>query len=230
MRGGRSRLAAARRRRQAIGRRRKFVRKVLGSKVHKFNEMCQITSIGAGGAATAAGRISFKFTDLTNAANYVQLFDLYKLTGVKLKLVPRYNVAQVGANGGGAVDQLPMLYIAPNHDQFVPPPASIADVLNDDGVKVIRGGQVINLWIKNPKVDLRAYSQDGLTNFFVPLQFNSSSKALQPWLLTGGNGQLQNQSGLDHYGFRWFVDNSASADGVKWEVYATYYFSMKEQD
>lgn len=202
----------------------------MSSGVKRFKEMCQITDVSAVAASTGTGVMKFKLNDLTNAPNFKQLFDLYKLTGVKVKLVPQYNSADVGPNASGAIDYLPQLFIAPNRDPYVPAPTSVADILNDDSCKVIRGGRIISLYLSNPKPELKANSQDGLTQFFMPIQFNSSSRALQPWLATGGNGQVQDQSGIDHFGFRWFVDNTQSAVACWWRVYATYYFSMKEQD
>lgn len=199
----------------------------LRKSVHWFKEMCQITSI-VGTAATPAssGIMTFKLNDLQNAGSFKALFDLYKITGVKLKLVPRFSTSDaIGTNAGGSMGNLPVLYIAPNRDPFVPAPTSIGDILNDDGCKVIRLTKPVNLYLKSPKAVLLDTSEQ---QNILPFQFGTA-KAFQPWLTTGGNSQIVDQSNIQHYGYRWVINNQAGADCVL-DVYATYYFTCKEQD
>lgn len=193
--------------------------------VHWFKEQCQLASLtGASATPASAGWIKFKLNDLTNAPSFKALFDLYKLTGVKIKIVPRFSTSDaIGTNSGGQMGNLPVLYIAPNRDAFTPAPTSIGDILNDDGCKVIRLTRPVNMYIKSPKPVILDDN-----NNVLPFQFGTRA-AFQPWLTTGGNSQTIDQSGLDHYGFRWVINNQAGADCVL-DVYATYYFTMKEQD
>lgn len=200
--------------------------------VHRFKELAQLTSLSAGVAATSAGVITFQLTDLFNVASFKNLFDLYKITGVRLKIVPQFNVSQfpVGGVAPAGPELLPMLYIAENRDPFVPAPTGAGDVLNDDGCKVIRLSRPINMYLGNPKPLILDTSPDGTITTQASWQFNSSSKALQPWLPTGGNGQTKDASSWKHYGFRYWIDNTQSTVPVTLLVYATYYFSMKEAD
>lgn len=199
----------------------------LTKKVHWFKEMCQLTSmVGPAATPAASGWLSFKLNDLQNAGSFKLLFDLYKLTGVKLKIVPRMNTSDaIGTNAGGSMGNLPVLYIAPNRDAYVPAPISIGDILNDDGCKVIRLTKPVNLYIKSPKAVITDNSDQ---KNIVPFQFGTG-RAFQPWLTTGGNSQIIDQSDVPHYGFRWVINNQAGSDVVL-DVYATYYFAMKEQD
>lgn len=191
--------------------------------VHRFKETCQIASLSVT-PGFSAGIINFKITDLENWPSFRQLFDLYKLTGVKLKIIPKMNVSEATiVNPNSQMGNLPTLYIASNRDPYVPQPATVGDILNDDGVKIIRLTRPINLWLSSPKVDL--LDSAGQT---VALQFGTS-KAFQPWLTTGGNAQLIDQSNLAHYGFRWGATNPSATEAVL-DVYATYYFALKEQD
>jgi len=154
------------------------------------------------------------------------MFDLYKITGVKIKVVPRYVNADVLQNNAIPSGALPLLHIAPNRDPYVPAATSVADLLNDDGCKTLLLNRPYTFWLKNPKPDILTGGENQLP---IPIQFNSSSKALQPWLTTGGNGQLIDQSGVPHYGFRTIVDNQASVP-VEAQVFVTLYFCGKEQD
>lgn len=206
--------------------------------IHRFDEWVQLADITSPVSTSASGTggvLSFKLTDLTNAAAFTGLFDLYKITGVQLKIVPMYNTNQINngiLTGGNTVltnqSNLPMFYIAPNHDGAVPAPLSVADILNDDYCKVLRPTAPFKMYIKNPKAQLAVVDS---SNVEIPLwlQFNSSSKALQPWLTTGGNFQKIDQSAYPHFGFRYWVESSGLAPSY-FHVFARYYVSFKEQD
>lgn len=194
----------------------------LGS-VYRFKEWYDggVTSLGA--ASSQGYVLSTQLASLNNIGNFVGLYDLYKITGMKVTFVPTHNVSDFSQGAGTA---LPMLYVAPNRDPYVPAPVGIADILNDDGVKIIRFTRPVSFYIKNPKADI--FDKDGNS---LPFQFNSTSKALQPWLTTGGNQQTVNQSALKHYGFRYFVDNNGNlAQPVAWQIFVKLYVSFKEQD
>lgn len=208
-----------------MGRLRRFRRKVLGaSTVHRFHEIVQQNTLACVGSSNAAGIIKFQISDLTNWAYYQQLFDLYKITAVKVKLVPKWSTSDVAVpnSSGTAGGSLPMLYIAENRDPYVPAPASAADVLNDDQCKILRLTAPMNLYLKSPKPDIT----NGGGN--IPMQFGVGSK-YQPWLTTGGNSQTVNQENVSHYGFRWWIANGGNYE-VDIDVYITYFFSLKESD
>lgn len=210
-------------------RRRMRQRKVLtrarnAPSVYRFKEMVQIGSLTAGAATDGTGRIAFKISDVTNWPHFKTLFDLYKITAVGVKLIPKWNVSDASiANASAAAGNLPMLYIAANRDPYVPAPVNAADVLNDDSCKIIRLTRPVNLFLKSPKPDIT----NGAGS--IPLQFGVGSK-FQPWLCTGGNLQTVDQENVYHYGFRWYISNGNGQLECNVDVYLTYYFSMKEQD
>lgn len=193
--------------------------------VHRFKEIVQQASLAAGANNDTSGVLKYTISNLTNWSQYKQLFDLYKITGVKVKIVPKFNVSSADAVGvGGASNgQLPMLYIAHNRDPYAPAPASAADVLNDDGCKIIRMSRPINLWLSCPKPDI---TNEGGN---IPFQFGVGKK-FQPWLTTGGGNQTVDQENVSHYGHRWWLANGNGNYQVVLDVYVTYYFTMKEQN
>lgn len=213
--------------RWAEGRRRRFVtklRRVKGfTQVHGFKEWYD-GGVSTIGAATAQGYVlTTQIASLNNFSSLQGLFDLYKITGMKVTFVPSHNVSDFSAGNGSGI---PMLYVAPNRDPYVPAPVSVADILNDDGVKIIRFTKPVSFYLPNPKADIK--DSDGKS---IPMQFNSSSKALQPWLTTGGNSQTVDQSGVKHFGYRYYVDNSPNtAQPFNWNIYVKLYASFKEQD
>lgn len=197
----------------------------LAKSVHWFKEMAQTHSL-TGSTGNSTGQMTFALSDLQNIPSIQNLFDLYKITGVKVKIIPRFNVSDVNAplNVSGQMGTLPVLYIAPNRDPYVPAPTGIGDILNDDGCKVIRLTKPVNLFLKSPKALI---TLPGGTPS-LPLQFNVGSK-WQPWLTTGGGGQTIDQSAVSHFGYRWVINNPSSVECVL-DVYTTYYFCCKEQD
>jgi len=199
------------------------VGRTLGS-VHRFKETVQIGSLTAPPSSSGSGRISFQISDLTSWAQYKELFDLYKITGVKIKLVPKWNTSspdELSATLTGGM--LPTFYAAVNRSPYVPPPGSIGDILNDDGVKIIRVTRPMNFYIPCPKPDI---TNEGGN---IPFQFGVSKK-FQPWLTTGGNSQTVNQENVTHYGLRWYMENGSGNHEVVVDCYLTYYFTMKEQN
>lgn len=195
--------------------------------VHKFKEVCELTgafNISAPAGGNGYGLMSFKLNDLTNASNFKSMFDLYRITGVKLRILPAFDNSDLINQGGlaGAALSIPKLILAPNRSPWSVPPVSVADVLNDDGVKTYQASREIKVYINNPAPRLVDGAGTGM-----PIQ-TSLSKF---WLSTGGNGQLVDQSSVEYYGVRWALDNGASTIGTaNYKVYATYYFKLKEQD
>lgn len=223
-RGTRQPRKYARLRRYGYKRRLTKLRPAL-SVVHKFKETCIYPGgLNVGGNTTATGIMTFSLNDLTNATSFKTLFDMYKITGVKVRLNPRWTtIDPLAANNG--IAGLPVLYIAENRDPYVPAPTSIGDILNDDGVKIIRLTKPVTFFLRNPKAEIK-----DANNVSLPFQFNSSKAMLQPWLTTGGGTQSIDQSSLLHFGYRWFLDNNLCQATTNLEVFYTLYFSMKEQD
>lgn len=183
-----------------------------------------MTQWSAAAGSTQFGVQTYKLNDLFNAAQFKNLFDLYKITGVKLTIIPRYDTASVqdaSAGIGGNTNSLPMLYVAPNRSAWSTAPTSVQDILNDDGVRVMPLNRKYSFWLSSPSPRII----DGAGNG-VPIQFNNNIK---PWLTTGGNGQDADQSGVNYYSHRYAISNLGTA-GIYADVYATYYMVFKEQD
>lgn len=205
--------------------------------VHRFKEWVQVSStMQAQPNNGTPGILTFSVNQMTNWASMQHLFDLYKIVGVKVKIIPTWNVNQLsqpqwtsGTSTYGTITTIPNLYIAPNRNPYVAQPTGVNDILNDDGVKIIRLTKPVSLYIKNPKPDVKIYDQSGSTIASIPEQFNSSSSALQPWLSTGGNDAFVDQSNVKHYGFRWWLEQS-NGGVCDVQVFYKFYVAFKEQD
>lgn len=119
-------------------RRRQVARRVFGSRVYNFME--PYTDFGANiinvpATTNSGGVMKFSVNQLTNWTSYQSLFDLYKINKVQIKILPLANSSEINQTGvGPGQSALPLLYIAPNRDYYVPAPSSVADIVNDDSV------------------------------------------------------------------------------------------------
>lgn len=232
----------------ALYRRRRAMKKVSKSKrvvrrglrrvrraapsIHKFKEMYISTPIQIAGVGTQGGVLKAAgLSSLTNVASFTGMFDLYKITGIKFKIMPRFNLADVTSSGANT-NGLPYLYLATNRDPFVPAPTGVADILNDDTCRVYRCDKPISWYVKDPKPDMTvSVPNPGAPPTSAPFNFQFGvGHKWQPWLTTGGNGQTLSQIDVSHYGVRYLLDNQASTAPVTLDVYATLYFQCKEQD
>lgn len=171
-------------------------------------------------AATGQGGVYLgQLSGLNNINAYRNLFDLYRIEAMEVTILPGASEA----TPDGASGTLPMLYIAPNRNPSIGAPVDVADVLNDDQVKVVRLDKIHTFKLAYPKPQLA--DRDG-TYFDWQLD---PGKAGQPWLSTGGNGGVD-QSAIGHFGFRWYLDNSVNPYAWSNNVIITLHFCMKEQD
>lgn len=190
--------------------------------------MVQLPNWSVAANGTLSGVQPIKINSLTNWPSFESLFDLYKINGVKYTFIYRANTQEASSG-----QELPLLYIATNRDPFCPAPTSAADIINDDSCKVYRlgGYNKIDWYVKCPKPDMTlTYNVEG-TTYTVPQNWQFGvKKMLQPWLTTGGNGQALDQSGTNHYGIRYYLENVSNNTAQVVQVFATFYFTMKEQD
>lgn len=213
------------------GRRRKMIprrARIFGNQVHFFKEKCPLADWACASNTIATGTQVYKIADLTNfAPAYKPLFDLYKLLRVKITIFPKFNVSSAEyQNPAGNAGSIPLLAVAPNRSPYVPPPANWADILNDDGVRVMRLDKPRSFVLSYPKPALTTAEPGAPQQYNIPFQFNTK---VQPWLATGGNNQTVDQSSVPHYSHRWAIWNEGPYD-VAFHIVAEYSFCMKEQD
>lgn len=207
-------------------RRRQVARRVFGSRVYNFME--PYTDFGANiinvpATTNSGGVMKFSVNQLTNWTSYQSLFDLYKINKVQIKILPLANSSEINQTGvGPGQSALPLLYIAPNRDYYVPAPSSVADIVNDDGVRVIRLERPTTLTLKYPRPAVVDASGNAI-------QYGIMPNFLSQWLTTGGNAQSLNQSDVPYYGFRWFCENNNSTAFTP-RIVVKLFISLKERD
>lgn len=177
----------------------------------------------------AGGIFTGQLSQLANLAHYQGLYDLYRITGMKVTVLPRWSgsdIAKVDGGGGAITGQnLPLFYIAPNRATSLAAPASSTDILNDDGVKYFPLKGKRSFYLSFPKAPIQQTIGEAL------LTINQVfPNRIQPWLATGGGTGGADQSALQHYGFRWVMNTYGTPNTVNLQVVTTLYFQMKERD
>lgn len=230
-----------RRRRRAVARmfRRRLVagmRRGLGLRprtplVHKFKEWVQLPDLTCPAGQVSGGILAPNIAQLTNWTSYSNLFDLYKVVGIKFKFLPQFNTAYAsnGLAPGASQGSLPMMYLEVNHDPWAPAPISVADVLNTDTLQITRLERPFNKYVKAPVPKVAWVDASGVISEQTIINNNTASA--RQWLTTGGNLQKVDQSPSPHYGIRYLLDNQYNTDyNLQFRVFACFYFIMKEQD
>lgn len=201
------------RRKPAYRRKRimKRTRARLALNVHRFKRkvvLGNIIALNNGGATTnAATAFSFKLTDLPQYTDFTNLFDQYKITGVKLDFIPfADNVSwEVASNGAAVSAPGGPLMIAADYDD-VSVPASASDMLSRQNVKVVPVGRRYQMFIR-PKFNDVANS----TTVVPARGFIDCDTATAP-----------------HYGIKcWMAAPNVSNTSFTYQVWATYYVTLK---
>lgn len=151
----------------------------------------------------------FRLSYLTNVSEFTNLFDMYKITGVRMKFIYDRNSAQ----GSIASESLPTLYFYNDYDDGTPA-ANVGDACQYDSLRMKRMDRPITFFVR-PKIQSMVYESAITTAYATPKK--------NPWLDCGNDA-------IPHYGCKWIIDaNSAFASSIGTvTVMMTYYIACKD--
>lgn len=202
------RKPTTRRRRAAPKRRTAIARKVnVRGDTHFFRRMGYKATITGNPGAIAKGAMTFQISDIPNVAEFTNLFDYYKLTGVKLRFSLNLDPsAQAPSNA-----QRPrMFYAIDNDDSTVP---TDTDELRQRGR--------CREWLHNPNKPLSLFIRPKYLN-------RVSYSAIQDGYQIAANRWLDlGVPNVPHYGFKYVIENINADIGQTILVDATYYLAFK---
>lgn len=150
----------------------------------------------------------FKLNSIIDPNDFVQLYDRYKINGIKLKIM--YQADSASAGGLGV---LPIMNFAYDHDD-ASPPSSLNGVNTKSTARqvVLSANRTVSIFIK-PKVSSSLY-QGAFTGYSVqrPPYIDISSPDVQ------------------HYGLKTWINNFYAPTGANNQITITptYYLSMKD--
>lgn len=204
--------------------RRKFTRRtrVIGNPkaaVHYYKRKCVLAPIMAFGAGTPVlGSYTFKLSDLPASTDFTNLYDAYKIKGVKINFIPISNVV-VGITGGatghpGTYYSNRFFTAIDYNDSVVP--SSVDQLREYSNSKWTPYNRIHKRWIRP------VYSNSSEGSSGSSFQWPSKS---QPWIPTHLPNNAYNalKYGMDS---PMGVTTPAVGD-ILYQVEATYYISFK---
>lgn len=175
--------------------------------VHYFKRMCYKTTITPDISNVAKGGLAFSLGDLPGAGEFQNLFDQYRISGIKLQF--SLNLDPAAQSASTAV--YPRMYYVIDQDSNDPPGSS--DDLRQYGhcrYALVQPNRTLNLFIR-PKPLTQIYDSN------ITTAYRTDRRG---WI------DLANPN-CPHYGFRYVIEQFNNGLGMNVQVHATYYISMK---
>jgi len=194
----------------------KFIRRQLGygaNRVFKFKRrVTTFLTISMNGVLTrSTGALSFKLSDLPQYTEFTALFDRYRITGVKLQIMPRICMQTPAGAQVAATAYSPSIFHTIDYDDATTP-SDYTALAQYDQCKVQWEYKPFKVWLK-PRAAQAQYASGAFTSYG-----NSDPKQ---WMDVASPD-------IVYYGWKWATnDYSASMNGNQyWDVHSTYYLEF----
>lgn len=203
----RRRVGAARR--PAMGRRPGTVVKrgrIGVQPVHYYKRTLYLSgALTASSAGDVFGAIDFRLNQLPNATDFTNLYDQYKIRGVKIMLIPRGNNSDVitGATSGQSMG----VFSALDYDD-VTPPTSIAQLCEYQNMKMTRSTSIHSRYFV-PKPQINLLVAGGGTSPALSGQWIDTALGVAP-----------------HYGFKYALQQLPNGTQL-YDIKYTFYLAFK---
>lgn len=161
-------------------------------------------------AASISGIFKFRLEDVPNATDFTQLYEQFKITGVKLLFIP-FLGTESSDTATLRTETMALAIDRGANDQAVVNP-SFNSLLENQDVKLRNSQKPFKLWIGTPTFHQPA---DGLAQG----AYNNSG-----WL----DGEIVSARNVDYHGVKWaFPASRTEAQSLQFRVFATYYISCR---
>lgn len=185
--------------------------------VHFFKRIEDITIIQPQDDVDTVGSFFFRLNDLSNFTEYTNLFDVYRITGIKLMFRPNTNVAFINnmqAPSTVATIKIPRLYVCFDMDDTG---VITIETLRQKSYCKVKNATVSWNWFIRPRWANIAYETNLVSGYTVGGQ--------KKWLNS-------NNPGIPHYGIKWGIEPFGTVDPnivgpFSIKVEAVYYFQCK---
>lgn len=156
------------------------------------------------------GIFKFKLEDLPGYTDFLNLYENFKITGVKITFMPTVGTESTAPSSTAtAMSPLAMCIDRGANDNIAANPTFISLLENQD-VKLRNSNRVFSVYIAYPKAHAPA---DGV----------SQTVLMNPWLDSEVNGQV-----VDHHGLKFCFQETVTAErAIYFRVYATYYVKCR---
>lgn len=210
---------------RTVKRKPRIARPLTQGKLYKFKRTCQAKPFyfdgenwaqygfnfvsNAASAPAISGIFKFRLEDVPNATDFTQLYEQFKITGVKLLFVP-YLGTESSSGALTLTDTMAMCIDRGANDLAVSNP-SFNSLLENQDVKLRNSQRPFKLWIGTPTYHQPA---DGLAQ--------GSYKS--GWL----DSEIVGSRNVDYHGVKFaFQTTQLEANAQYFRVYATYYITCR---
>lgn len=190
---------------KSLRRSRQFTNKVWSFRRHATNDNLTFTSVGTGGT------LEFILNKVAGYAEFVAIFDAYRINKVVVKLRPVYTEVNINTSANTpAATAVPMFGIATDYDSVSTNPTSMAIIREYDNALVVPATKPITRSCV-PRTAFPVY-RDGVN-----------------WAYAQGNRRMWldcKNTDVPHYGMVWFAEATIN-NTYRYEIEYIYYVSFK---
>lgn len=221
----RRRITRRRRRVQRRLRRNTIPRGLTQGKIYSFKRTCQMKAHYFDGVAWvqasgneitnnsaipySSGIFKFRLEDVPNATDFTQLYEQFKITGVKLRFIPFYGTESSSA---GSILMTPLATCIDRgaNDQILASP-SFNSMLENQDVKVRSTQRGFAMWIGTP-------------TFHQPADGLAQGAYKSGWL----DSEIVTSRNVDYHGVKWAWQSTFPVErACSYQVFATYYIKCR---
>lgn len=197
-------------RRRRLMRKRMRIRK--SPRVHLYKRKMYLRQTIS--TSNVYGSMVFYLSLLPNYAEFTALYDLYRISAVKVTIVPSIVTNTVGASGtGGSISavtyNLPMVYTAIDYND-TSNPASFDELMEYENCKITRGNQIHSRYFK-PCYQSQLYESLSTTGY---------QAKRGGWIATI-------DSEVPHYSLKWGIEVPTNSSSPFYTFYVTYYLKFR---
>lgn len=181
-------------------------RKNWNSRVYSYKRRAYFPNfINQSTITNVTGATSFALSGVPAYTEFTALYDVYKLTRVRIEFIPRYSAPELGSAASRR-----QFFTAIDYDDANSAGLDISTILERSSVKrTTNTSKHVRTLI--PKVAKPIY-QDGISTAYGPGR---------SWIDCA-------QAAVPHYGLKWVLENASNASSLmSYDAYVTYYVSFK---
>lgn len=154
-------------------------------------------------SSQGTGKAAFAISLEPDLATLAPNFELYRICAAQIRVIPQSNDALVG--GSSSLGTIYTYFDYTDAD----PPTGVTEMLQRPDVKIRRADKIFTEYIKGPRTASPVYNGSVLSGY----ELNKPNQ----WMSTSNTG-------IPHYGWKWFVDTFANQTA---QVYIKLYVQYK---
>lgn len=196
------------RKRRPMRRTRRIIRRPMTKslRVHHFKRTFQLSTIATSNTGPTFAGYSFTLSQLPNASEFTNLFDLYRINKILVRFVPNHNSSDVAGTGSAQISNFHS--VLDYNDATAP--TSLDQMYEYQNWKFTRGTSIHQRLWRPTTFDMVAVSGGS----------SSANPQWRQWLSTS-------VTNIPHFGLKVGIEQSVLNTDTTWVPYVSVYLSCK---